>query len=91
MTRAMAVDLGPRIRVNAIEPSAIETEMLKSGFSENYELYTELMGYHPRMRIGDPAEVAALAIALSGDGMNFLSGCSIGLDGGIASRLHDPS
>jgi NAD(P)-dependent dehydrogenase (short-subunit alcohol dehydrogenase family) len=30
MTRAMAVDLGPRVRVNSIEPAAIETDMLKS-------------------------------------------------------------
>lgn len=32
MTRALAVDLGPRVRINAIEPAAIETEMLKAGF-----------------------------------------------------------
>ena len=91
MTRAMAVDLGPRVRVNAIEPAAIETEMLKAGFAGKPEMYTQLENCHPQQRIGKPAEVARLALAIAEGGMGFLHGACIGLDGGISERLFDPT
>lgn len=90
MTRALAIDLGPRVRVNAIEPAAIETEMLKAGFAGKPELYRQLESCHPQQRIGQPEEVARLALAIVEGGMTFLHGACIGLDGGIAARLFDP-
>jgi NAD(P)-dependent dehydrogenase (short-subunit alcohol dehydrogenase family) len=90
MTRAMAVDLGPRVRINAIEPAAIETEMLKAGFVEKEELYSQLEACHPQRRIGKPKEVANLALAIAEGNMNFLHGSCISLDGGISGRLFDP-
>lgn len=90
MTRSMAVDLGPRVRVNAIEPAAIETEMLKAGFSDKAELYQQLEYCHPQGRIGKPEEVARLALAIVDGGMDFLHGACVGLDGGISARLVDP-
>lgn len=90
MTRAMAVDLGPQVRVNAIEPAAIETEMLKAGFEGNTKAYEELKAYHPVGQIGDTSEVGALAVMLVAGDMPFLSGAMIGLHGGIAACLSDP-
>jgi NAD(P)-dependent dehydrogenase (short-subunit alcohol dehydrogenase family) len=90
MTRALAIDLGPRVRVNAIEPAAIETEMLKAGFAGKPELYRQLESCHPQQRIGQPEEVAQLALAIAEGSMNFLHGACIGLDGGISGRLFDP-
>jgi len=90
MTRAMAVDLGPRVRVNAIEPAAIETEMLKAGFAEKPEMYAQVENCHPQQRIGQPEEVARLALAIAEGGMDFLHGACIVLDGGISDRLFDP-
>jgi len=86
----MAVDLGPRVRVNAIEPAAIETDMLKVSFAGKPELYRQLEACHPQQRIGQPEEVARLALAIAAYGMNFLHGACIGLDGGISSKLYDP-
>lgn len=91
MTRAMAVDLGPRVRVNAIEPAAIETGMLKAGFAAKAELYAQLEKCHPAGRIGQPAEVAKCAAAIVQGGMPFLHGACIALDGGISGCLSDPS
>lgn len=91
MTRAMAVDLGGRIRVNAIEPAAISTDMLKAGFADRMEQYAQLEGCHPQGRIGTPEEVAALAVAIAGGELRFLHGACIGMDGGISGRLHDPA
>ena len=58
MTRAMAVDAGSRVRVNAIEPAAIDTEMLRAGFAGDPEGLGELARCHPQGRIGRPQEVA---------------------------------
>jgi NAD(P)-dependent dehydrogenase (short-subunit alcohol dehydrogenase family) len=91
MTRAMAADLGPRVRINCIEPAAIETDMLKAGFEGKAELYAQLENCHPIQRIGQPEEVARLALAITAEGMDFLHGAIIGLDGGIGGLLSDPS
>lgn len=91
MTRAMAVDLGPRVRVNCIEPAAIATDMLKAGFEGKPELYAQLEACHPQQRIGQPEEVARLALAMADGGMAFLHGACVGMDGGIASMLNEPS
>lgn len=90
MTRAMAVDLGSRVRVNAIEPAAIATEMLVAGFEGKDELYRQLEEFHPSMRIGRPTEVARLALAMVDGELGFLHGACIALHGGIGVRLHDP-
>jgi len=91
MTRAMAVDLGGRVRVNAIEPAAINTPMLKAGFDKNPIGFAELEGCHPQGRIGTPYEVAALAVSMASGELRFLHGACVGMDGGISARLHDPS
>jgi NAD(P)-dependent dehydrogenase (short-subunit alcohol dehydrogenase family) len=91
MTRAMAVDLGGRVRVNAIEPAAIATSMLKAGFKDNPEEYAKLEQCHPLGRIGTPEEVAALALSIVDGDLKFLHGACVGLDGGIGARLHDPA
>lgn len=90
LTRAMAVDLGSRVRVNAICPAAIHTPMLEAGFAEKPEAFTALHEAHPSGRIGTPDEVAQLARYLVSDAPPFLTGSCLGLDGGIAGRLHDP-
>jgi NAD(P)-dependent dehydrogenase (short-subunit alcohol dehydrogenase family) len=90
MTKAMAIDLGSRVRVNAIEPAAIETEMLIAGFNNNPELLKKLKDYHPVGHIGQSEELAKLAVMIANEGMNFLHGACVTFDGGISSRLFDP-
>jgi NAD(P)-dependent dehydrogenase (short-subunit alcohol dehydrogenase family) len=90
MTRAMAIDLGGRVRVNAICPAAIHTPMLEAGFAERPDAFAALHGAHPSGRIGNPEEVAHLARYLVAEAPAFLNGSCLGLDGGIAGKLHDP-
>lgn len=90
MTRAMAVDLGHRVRVNAIEPAAIATDMLKSGFKETPEKLARLESFHPQGRIGTPEEIASLAMIITLGELQFLHGSCVTMDGGISGRLHDP-
>ena len=91
LTKALAVDLGGRVRVNAVCPAAIDTPMLREGFegrsSSNLDA---LRTCHPAGRIGQPKEVAELALWLASPRASFVSGACYEIDGAISSRLHDP-
>lgn len=91
MGRALAVELGDRVRVNTIRPAAIATEMLREGFAGAPEKLEELAAHHPSGRLGLPEEVARLAVWLAGDEARFINGAAIDIDGAIGARLHDPS
>lgn len=91
LTRAMSVELGGSVRVNAIEPAAIATPMLEAGFAQNPDLRTQLDAFHPTGSIGSPDDVARAVLFLLNPTNSFLNGCVLALGGGIHSRLHDPS
>jgi NAD(P)-dependent dehydrogenase (short-subunit alcohol dehydrogenase family) len=91
LTRALAVDLGPRVRVNAIEPAATDTPMLRRGFEKDEDALKRLGAMHPMARIAEPAEVAAVALFLVSEHATFVTGATVAVDGGIRARLHDPS
>ncbi|MEZ8675360.1 SDR family NAD(P)-dependent oxidoreductase [Vibrio cyclitrophicus] len=90
MTRNMVLDLGNSIRINAIEPAAIATEMLKAGFEGKEEKFRQLEEFHPIGRVGTPKEVAKLAVFLSSDEAGFVQGACISASGGIRGCLSDP-
>lgn len=90
MTRALAVELGARVRVNAVCPAAIATPMLLAGFDGRPEAFRQLAEMHPVGRIGQPLEVARTCRLIADDQLGFLTGACIALDGGIGARLHDP-
>lgn len=90
LTRLMAIELGNRIRVNAIEPGAISTQMLEDSFRNQPEKRIRLDEIHPMGRIGEPSEVAQLALFLTSPKAKFINGATIAIDGGIRNQLHDP-
>lgn len=89
LTRALAVDLEGRVRVNAISPAAIETDMLLAGFDGNQGALDELRRIHPVQRIGRPQDVATMALFLASENSGFIHGANLSLDGGISSVLKD--
>lgn len=91
LTRALAVDLGPRVRVCGLAPAAIDTSMLRAGFEGNPDGFAALEAVHPVGRIGTPREVAEAAVWMTGPDAGFLAGTNVYLDGGVLSRLHDPA
>jgi NAD(P)-dependent dehydrogenase (short-subunit alcohol dehydrogenase family) len=91
MTKALAVDVGSKIRVNCLCPAAITTPMLLEGFRKNKSGLAKLAKFHPVEKLGTPEEVAALALMVCSKKMNFLNGAILNLDGGIAGRLYDPA
>lgn len=90
LTRALAVDLGPEVRVVALAPAAIDTPMLRAGFEGRPEAFAALEGVHPAGRIGQPEEVARAALFLASPEAGFVTGAVLWQDGGVLSRLHDP-
>lgn len=90
ITRGLAVDLGPDIRVNTLAPAATLTLMLKAGFEGKAKEFAELEHMHPAGRLASPEEIARLALFLASTDTAFVTGAVFYADGGILSRLHDP-
>ncbi len=85
MTRAMAVALAPHdIRVNAIGPGTIMTDMLKVVIADG-EARRTILSRTPQGRIGDPSEVASVAVFLASDYASYVTGDTIYPDGGRLS------
>ena len=91
LTRALAVDLGGRVRVNTLAPAATATPMLMAGFEGKPEAFDALADAHPAGRIASPAEIADAALFLCSSKAGFITGATLYADGGVLSRLHDPA
>ena len=91
LTQSLAVELGDRVRINAIEPAAIDTPMLRAGLEHDSKKLQELANFHPTRSIGGAAEVAEVALTMAQGSLRFLNGSVINIDGGIGVRLHDPA
>lgn len=89
LTRALAVELAPEVRVNAVAPAATDTPMLRAGLDEDPALLAALGGVHPMGRIATPGEVAAAVLFLASEEAAFINGAVLPVDGGIGGRLHD--
>jgi len=89
LTRSLAVDLGRRVRVNAVLPAATATPMLSAGLP-GAGAVDALGAGHPLGRIARPEEVAAAVVYLSSEGASFITGAVLAVDGGVGARLHDP-
>lgn len=90
LTRNLAVDLGNKVRINAIEPAAVSTDMLRAGFDGREENFKMLEQFHPMERIASPQEVAELAVFLCSGKASFVHGACISASGGIQGCLSDP-
>jgi NAD(P)-dependent dehydrogenase (short-subunit alcohol dehydrogenase family) len=81
LTEALALELTPQgINVNAICPGAIDTDMAK-GVKEGNQLERVLVRI-PKNRMGQPEDVAHLAVFLASDESDYISGAAMVIDGG---------
>ena len=81
-TRLTALDLSPRIRVNAIAPGSILTSALEI-VASNEELRAPMEQATPLRRLGDPLDIAAAAVYLASPAASFLTGKTLEVDGGL--------
>ncbi|MBS1685070.1 MAG: SDR family oxidoreductase [Bacteroidetes bacterium] len=83
LTRSLAADLAPRIRVNCIAPSLVQTE-LSARLTSSEEKIKASAQRHPLARIGTPADIAAMATLLLTEAQ-WITGQVLHIDGGMSS------
>lgn len=89
LTKSLAVEYGPDgIRVNAVAPGYIRTEMFET--SNPADRKVALEGAHPLGRVGEIEEVADVVAFLCSDAASFISGAVIAVDGGLTAKLAVP-
>jgi NAD(P)-dependent dehydrogenase (short-subunit alcohol dehydrogenase family) len=83
MTRAMAVELSSKgIRVNAIAPGFIYSEMTAKALDDDPERKAKVFGRTPMGIMGQPADIGEAAYFLSSDAAKFITGIVLPVDGG---------
>lgn len=87
MTRTLAVEWGPDdIRVNAIAPGHIATELVERQWVVEPELKEFFLSRTPLGRLGDPGDVANSAVFLASDAARMITGQVLVVDGGFTSQ-----
>lgn len=89
LTRAMALELAPQVRVNCVCPGYVDTDMVRRDHidqSEDPEATEQyLKDFAPMKRIATPAEIAKAILYLSSHDAGFITGAALQIDGGTTA------
>jgi 3-oxoacyl-[acyl-carrier protein] reductase len=80
LTGQLAVELAPRVRVNAVAPAVVKTRFATLLYEGREE---EVVKDYPLGRLGDPADVAAAVAFLASDDASWITGQTVTIDGGL--------
>jgi NAD(P)-dependent dehydrogenase (short-subunit alcohol dehydrogenase family) len=84
LTQSLAAEFGPSgIRVNAILPGAVDTDMYRS-MNNTSESQTFITGLHALKRVAKPEELARSVLYLASDDSSFVTGTASLVDGGVS-------
>jgi NAD(P)-dependent dehydrogenase (short-subunit alcohol dehydrogenase family) len=87
LTKAAAVEYGQaNIRVNAVCPGVIQTEMAERLMQDKQEVETAVTSLHPMGRLGTPEEIAETVVWLSSSEASFVTGQALAVDGGYVAQ-----
>ena len=87
LTKSAALEYAKSgIRINAVAPGGVETDMLKQVAEDNKQFVETLRSMHPIGRIADPEEIANAVVWLLSDKASFVLGHTLIVDGGFISR-----
>lgn len=86
LTRALALELGPHgIRVNAIAPTVIITDLNRELVRTQPELYQAVLDRTPLGRLGEPEDIAGALVFLASPAARFITGQTLFVDGGYTA------
>jgi NAD(P)-dependent dehydrogenase (short-subunit alcohol dehydrogenase family) len=83
LTRTLAAELAPGVRVNAIAPGLVKTDMARALWEPNEEAIARVM---PLARLGEPADIAHAAVFLASEQASWITGTTTVVDGGALLR-----
>jgi NAD(P)-dependent dehydrogenase (short-subunit alcohol dehydrogenase family) len=84
LTRQLAAELGPAVRVNAIAPGLVRTDLARALWESAEEAIARRL---PTRRIGEPADIANMALFLASDAAQWITGQTFVVDGGAMVAL----
>jgi NAD(P)-dependent dehydrogenase (short-subunit alcohol dehydrogenase family) len=79
LTRQFAAELGPKVRVNAIAPGIVRTQLARALWENHEEMLNNAL---PLGRIGEPDDIAQAAVFLAGTASSWMTGQTMVVDGG---------
>ncbi len=82
LTRAMALELAPTVRVNCVCPGVVDTDMTRDVLSGDGDL-SGLAEWHPMKRVATAEEVAQAILYLASPTAGFVTGVALPVDGGV--------
>ncbi len=86
MTRAMALELAPEVRVNCVCPGYVDTDMVRRDGIDKADdpiaAEREVVNYAPMKRMATPEEIAMAIVYLASDEARFVTGSALAIDGG---------
>lgn len=86
LTKSAALEYNKHnIRVNAVCPSFVDTNMVKSVFSTAPQLGEKFIRANPMRRLGTPEEIASAILWLASDSASFVNGVALATDGGLTA------
>ncbi|XVH30284.1 SDR family NAD(P)-dependent oxidoreductase [Haloferacaceae archaeon DSL9] len=85
LTKSMALDWAPEVRVNAVAPGYVSTE-LTAELEANDRLRESILRQTPLDRFADPDEIAGPVVFLAADAASYVTGSCLAVDGGWTSR-----
>ena len=85
MTKSMSLDWAPDVRVNALVPGYVRTD-LTDDLREDDDLRRSILDRTPLDRFADPEEIAGPAVFLASDAASYVTGSSLVVDGGWTAR-----
>lgn len=80
-SKSIAMEWAPQVRVNTICPGAVDTPMVRGGYTAE-QLHSQVGPRYALERIGEPQEIALAALYLSSAESSFVTGITLAVDGG---------
>jgi len=89
MTRAMALEVAPDVRVNCVCPGYVDTDMIRRDHIDKKDdpaaAEQGMIDYAPMKRIGTPAEISQAVLYLASHEASFVTGAALPIDGGATA------